>query len=127
MGHKHIHKNRSVVAVDKATMKVIRRYPNMKAAAKDAGVCLSTMQWHLAHKSLFPDFAAFRFEDEYDANEQYKQHMKNRPVLCKSASEETVFANTSEAAEATGLTVSAVVDAIGQRKRRGGCLFWYAR
>lgn len=37
MTGKHIYEKRPVVAVDKATMKIVKHYPNYLEAAKDKG------------------------------------------------------------------------------------------
>jgi len=68
-----------VVAVDKVTGRVLRRYEGTREASEAEGVPRSTIRHQCRCRSLGPGRTCFRFEREHDPNEDVRGR-QNRPV-----------------------------------------------
>lgn len=123
-------KIREVLMCDKATMRILGRYRSCGDAARAAGVSHHKVYRSCAEHRAGYDSFVFRFADDYDPSERYRDGQVGRPVLMTDmrSGTETVFSSARKAAEAVYAAPASVHQCIAEgRPFDGRWTFDWAR
>lgn len=119
---------REILAVNKATLGVIARFPSASAASRETGIDASTILRQAERRSLSRGIVIWRFSDNYSPMESFAGKV-NRPLLAVNAKtgERFVAMNCTAAASRLGLSRRAVSDKASAGKTIGDWRLSYAR
>lgn len=121
---------RRVYKLDKATMEVLAEYRSIVDAARKNAVPLETVSKCCRFRGAGREEYLFRFADDYDENERYRDAQYGRPVLRidVETGDAEVFGTASKAAEASGVPKKYVYELIRNGKAYcGRYVFDWAR
>lgn len=92
-----------VYMCDKATMEIIAEYPNRRRAALANGLDFRRVSDHCEKRMAGKHGFVFRYADDYDPNERFRDGQIGRPVLRIDVRNDAarVFGTVKEAAKAS--------------------------
>lgn len=116
---------RVVVEVDKITREVIRRYKSVGHAGNVKGSNKQTIYANCKNKSLSPGNTYFRYEQEFDKFERFRDGTKYRPVVAMAGNKVRAFYGAADAAEVLGVKPSTITSCICHGQKIHGIEFRY--